>query len=98
MKDRAYLAWIRQQPCCIPGHECVGPIDAHHRTGAGLALKAPDRETMPLCRQGHINERHALAGYFKGWDKAKVKQWERDMVAHYQALHGQSHSCRCVTF
>jgi hypothetical protein len=26
-------------------------------------------------------------GYFEGWDKARLKSWELDRVAHYQALY-----------
>ncbi len=88
MKDKAYLAFIRQQPCCIPNHDCQGEVEAHHRAGAGMALKHDDRQTMPLCHVGHIEERHRLRGYFKGWKKARIKEWELEMVAKYQGLYG----------
>ena len=85
MSDRAYLAWVRSLPCLFEGGDCDGPIDAHHRTGGGMALKVPDDQTLPLCRQHHM-DRHALRGPFLGWDKATVKQWEVDMVAQTQSL------------
>lgn len=91
MKDKAYLAFIRQQQCCIPNHDCQGPIDAHHAARrSGMGLKACDRDTLPLCRQGHIFERHPLKGYFEGWTKERVKAWESDMIRKYQSLRGIS--------
>lgn len=88
--DPDRLAWIRQQPCAIRGlHECDGPIDAHHRTGAGMALKNPDDQAFPLCRRAHRN-RHDLAGHFEGWEKARVKLWELEMVDKYQDLYTAS--------
>ena len=91
MRDKAYLAFIRQQPCCIPNHDCQGPIDAHHAAKrSGMGLKASDHDTLPLCRQGHIYERHPLAGYFQGWTKAQVKAWEGEQIQKYQALYGLS--------
>lgn len=68
---------------------CDGPVEAHHRTGSGLALKAPDRESMPLCRLHH-RAFHDNRGVFFGWDKPRRKEWQRTMVEHYQALHRES--------
>jgi hypothetical protein len=64
------------------GSRCSGPIDAHHKTGAGLALKANDRETIPLCH-GHHMDFHAQRGCFRNWDKARRKDWQGAMIAHY---------------
>ena len=80
MKDAKHLARVRQLPCLFEGSECDGPMDAHHRTGSGMALKSNDRSTMPLCRAHHMH-RHQLSGPFKGWSKLKVKTWELEMVA-----------------
>lgn len=55
-----------------------------------MGLKACDRDTLPLCRQGHIFERHALKGYFEGWTKERVKTWESAMILKYQSLRGIS--------
>ncbi len=48
----AYLAAIRQLPCCACG--APAPSDAHHLkadTGErGAAMKATDRFAVPLCR------------------------------------------------
>jgi hypothetical protein len=51
-----HLAWIRSQPCCVPG--CgLQPVEAHHvRTAAnsGTGLKPSDWDTVPLCHIHHF--------------------------------------------
>lgn len=88
-KDPERLAWIRTLPCAIQGlHECRGPIDAHHRQGhKGIGQKNADDQVLPLCRHGHIHERHKLVGYFEGWEKAQIKAWEAEMVEKYQDMY-----------
>lgn len=102
-KDPAYLSFIRSLPCCAPdakrgfpwvrdtASHCKGAIEAHHQTGSGLALKAPDRWSMPLC-QRHHRAFHDARGVFSHWDKARRKEWQKQMVDHYQALHRESES------
>lgn len=55
-KDPKYLAWLREQPCCVCsrfGEIQHSPTQAHHcihdRFGT---LKRPDAEAIPLC-EGH---------------------------------------------
>lgn len=45
-----------------------------------MGQKNDDREAFPLCRQHHIYERHALQGYFSGWSKSRIKEWESEQV------------------
>lgn len=85
-KDPERLEWIRGLPCELRGNGCEGRIDPHHRTGAGLALRAPDDNAFPLCRKHH-RERHDLRGYFEGWEKARVKLWELERVEKYQDMY-----------
>lgn len=81
--DLKYLEWLRSQPCALAGHGvCSGPSDAHHQTGRkGLGQKNNDAQAYPLCHQHHIYERHALAGYFRGWDKQRIRDFEDQQVA-----------------
>jgi len=62
-RDPKHLAWVRLQPCCVPG--CSRPqVEAHHvRTAAnsGTGLKPPDTATVPLCAVHH------LQGHSIGW-------------------------------
>lgn len=87
--DPDRLQWIREQRCALHGQGCEGRIDPHHRTGAGMALRAPDDQAFPLCRKHH-RARHDLAGHFAGWEKARVKLWELEMVDRYQDLYSAS--------
>jgi hypothetical protein len=78
--DRAYLARVRALPCLFAGRDCVGLVQAHHRTGAGLALKDDDTETMPLCVFHHqASERNF--GPCADWDKSLKHAWQDAMVA-----------------
>lgn len=49
--DPKYLAWIRQQPCATCGKP--GPSEAAHFGPRSIALKPPDRDTLPLCAHCH---------------------------------------------
>lgn len=55
--SETHLAAIRKLPCCIPTCNVVG-CDVHHlkMTGTqdrGMALRAPDRFGVPMCRDHH---------------------------------------------
>mgnify|MGYP001587212905 CR=1 FL=1 len=88
-QDPRYLARVRDLPCCAPGG-CLEalPAQAHHLTGAGLALKAQDDETMPLC-PGHHSDLHAFAGPFRGWDRARRRKWQLEMIAKTRVALGR---------
>lgn len=88
-RDPKRLAWIRTLPCVFQGDACEGSTEGHHRTGAGLALKAPDDEAMPLC-QLHHRQRHDHTGAFLKLTKAERKTWEAEMVAKYQKLYEET--------
>lgn len=50
--SRAYFAIIRRLPCAVCGE--AGPSHAHHvRVGQGLAQRAGDFCTVPLCEPCH---------------------------------------------
>jgi hypothetical protein len=81
-EERKYSEWIKRQPC----HQCDrGPRShQHHVTGEGLALRAHDFLSMPLCHRCHMAF-HSLNGPFKGWDKARCAQWQQEAVVHYRS-------------
>ena len=90
MKDPAHLAKLRTMHCagdwlgaCGAPDFCSGPIEAHHRTGAGLALKASDHEAFPLC-QKHHRDFHDSKGVFRSWTKQEKKEWQAKMVERYR--------------
>ncbi len=52
----AHLAFVRSQPCCVPGCRTGAPVQAHHvRTAAnaGTGMKPPDATAAPLCAIHH---------------------------------------------
>lgn len=66
-KSRAYLDWVKSQPCCICG---LPADDPHHinMPGKGMGSKHPDWATIPLCRghhdaahRGEVHDQDALA-------------------------------------
>ena len=91
MKDPAHLAKLRGTRCAAHGlrsvlkesDPCSGPVEAHHRTGAGLALKASDHEAFPLC-QKHHRDFHDSKGMFRSWTKQEKKEWQLKMVERYR--------------
>lgn len=79
------LDHIRAMPCDLRDErpeECAWGTDAHHETGAGMALKANDRRTIPLCHRHHMDF-HDHRGYFWNWTKEERRQWQDDRIAHY---------------
>lgn len=57
----AYLAWLREQACLVPG--CgASPCEAAHvrrGTDGGMGRKPSDRWSVPLCTQHH-RQQHAM--------------------------------------
>jgi hypothetical protein len=55
--DPARLDWVRAQPCVLLRWRlwpCEGRTEAHHAgRKPGVALKAGDETTVPLCRRHH---------------------------------------------
>lgn len=87
-KDPKYLKWVRQLPCEMAGHgDCYGSPHAHHATGGkGLGTKNHDHQTLSLCERHH-SARHSLSGPFKGWNKARIKEWERECYERTRRLY-----------
>jgi len=86
-KDVARLSRVRKLRCCLwlpidPIDECMGQTEAHHPTGAGMALKSDDAFAFPLCLKHHA-EFHNASGPFKSWDKAERRAWQALMVQRY---------------
>jgi hypothetical protein len=50
-RNPRYLAWIRQQPCCVCG--ATRTIEASHTGPHGLGQKSPDSSAIPLCAKHH---------------------------------------------
>ncbi len=64
--DKAHLKRVAALPCCayraIGLPRRYGTVVAYHNhmTGAGMAMKADDRDTMPLCEHHHTGQKVAI--------------------------------------
>jgi hypothetical protein len=58
-KEPDYIDKIKQLPCCVPGCTRPAPSEPHHLKCAdptrGKGMKVPDKMTVPLCHEHHIN-------------------------------------------
>lgn len=80
------LVFIRQLPCAACN--APPPSHAHHFIGKlkGMALKAPDSETLPLCMRCHKNL-HEKLDMFRVMDRPALKAWQAAKISHYQLLY-----------
>ena len=53
-RDPEYMAWIREQSCCVRTVECSGSIQAHHTAHAYISTKGDDSSCIPLCHHHHM--------------------------------------------
>lgn len=86
-EDPEYTEWLRHQPCCMCG--TVFGVQVHHRTGAGVSLRASDLEGMPLCHVDHTAF-HAATGRFKGWGREQRSSWQDAMIREHRARYNDT--------
>ena len=78
------LVWVRSMRCArCGGVRFSSQSEAHHPTGAGWALKAPDADAIPLCWGCH-RDFHALTDYFNCWTKDQLRRWQAGQVEVYR--------------
>lgn len=80
IENKAYLEWVRQQPCLITNR--TENIDAHHLLRAearGMARKTGDNWAVPLTHTMHrmLHEHGNEVAFFKnyGHPYEVVKEW-----------------------
>jgi hypothetical protein len=84
IRSKEHLRFVASQPCVICGRT---PSHAHHIRYAqprGLALKASDEFTVPLCAIHH-SENHGTGNERRWWQERKI-----DPLAVARALWGES--------
>lgn len=80
--EREYLSAVAELGCFI----CGMPAEIHHKTGAGMGLRASNYDVIPLCPTHHRTGGHGVAVH------AGTKTWEQnfgsqaDMVKRVKAL------------
>jgi len=75
-RNRAYLDWLREQPCVFTGRSPRDP--AHIRMGAdgGMGMKSSDFYALPVCPEYHRDQhQHGEATF-----------WVRMMNEHTEAV------------
>lgn len=83
-EDPTYRKWIQSLPCLACSAK--PPSEAHHSPfGKGMGQRSHDHTAVPLCHKDHMDF-HNVSGYFKGWAKARRKEW--------QAMNGVELLCR----
>lgn len=58
VRDKKYMAWVRQQPCLVRSEGCSGPVEAHHTAHAYYSAKGDDSSCVPLCHKHHMMVQH----------------------------------------
>lgn len=86
-EDPEYIRWIKQQPCNQCGAQRGS--DPHHRTGAGLAMRAHDHKAIPLCRYCH-NAFHAGSGTFKRLDRQGKRTYQDEAIERCRRVYKSS--------
>jgi hypothetical protein len=84
--SRAHLDFVKSHRCCVPGCSSGKVVDPHHiyklKGGGGMALQCSDLETVPLCRDHHIE--WGAKRSVNGWKTSTTLGWfqavARDMV------------------
>ena len=80
-RSPGHLAWVRGFACIAFGRDpdgCQGKIQSHHVSedgNAGMGIKAPDSDAVPLCA------RHHDMGHTIGWVTFATR-FGLDLVAH----------------
>lgn len=65
-QDKKHLDRVASLNCIVCLNEGLGPTPAeiHHiRAGYGISQRAPDTETIPLCRIHHRGKENGEVGY-----------------------------------
>ena len=87
VRDRAYLDWLRGQPCVACGfpHGC----DPSHHGAHGMGTKADDDRAVSMCRRCHDHwERGAPRRVFarEHLDDDATDEWLRDQARRLRAV------------
>ena len=98
--DLAYLAWLRDQPCRVPG--CHGKAIPHHlrHTATGAAMGArikDDRRAISLCDRHHTGDVgiHTVPWRLCELVKCELRAWQDRELAEQRVEYLRA-SARCA--
>jgi hypothetical protein len=92
-EEKAYQEWIHEQECVgvrsfstveygrrQTSHVCQGRIEqSHDRNMTGMGLKAPERDSVPMCSELH-RQWTDHSGLFSQWEKPYRRLWMRERI------------------
>jgi hypothetical protein len=97
--DEAYLAKLRQLPCCVCGNPAPNTVHHLRRTGqSGFGLRSPDKFALPMCMEGFsgTNDCH---GQVQRKSRHELEWFQRkgiDALALCYALYGAKYSVEAM--
>ena len=82
--EKRYFAAVVELGCCI----CKMPPEIHHKTGAGMGIRAHNSDVMPLCPDHHrlgMNDKLAIHAGVETWEDRHGTQdywieWTQDQI------------------
>jgi hypothetical protein len=76
LRSKAYLKWLRGQPCTYPdcgrvSNDQMSIVAAHQNIigVSGTSIKPPDHYALPLCAECHVREHSGVETFWKGIDR-----------------------------
>lgn len=89
-EEIAYHDRVRELGCHLQATgQCGGPLEVHHKTGAGWALRASHWDVIPLCFNHHSAQTPLPFGYavHKGTKSFEERYGTQDdMIAMVQSI------------
>lgn len=99
LRDRKYLNWLRDEGKCVAcisvalsrgateeaaKYYANMPCDPAHGPPAGMKVKGPDNDALPLCRPHH-NEQTIMVGGWKAFEAKYGIDRAKEAATHYSA-------------
>ncbi len=90
--DKKYLEWLKSQLCSNPKCPGIGGdiIPAHMRIlgNAGIGIKPPDRDALPLCFFCHTAEHEGVITFWRQETKEATKEFVKTLCnKHLERYH-----------
>lgn len=91
-KEREYMEKVASLGCYVNNKDCGGPLEVHHKTGAGMGLRASHYGTMCLCFNHHSAQTplpfgHAVHKGTKTFEEnygtqEEMIKWTKEQLGH----------------
>jgi hypothetical protein len=78
-REKAHVARVATLACVVGNTHCRGRTTVHHKSGAGMGMRADPFETMPLCEGHHLFGPYSI-------EQMGSKAWERHHLTQVEYL------------